>query len=198
MFFNKGVEGSEGNCERAGLAERSINWIPIKLRPPGELPDGWRRRLDRVDKDKAVGGEAKLNLDETSTLFGRKVLLFEHSYESETLERGRKKGQHNATRLVLSSLSYNLMTSCTNTPTPPFLNGMRLQQIQIILKRTTSPFHRGCSLLQLVQEERIESRKASEELSARHPDEETERIMNVWTNKKVGTRHKAAELKMLK
>lgn len=38
------------------------------------------------------------------------------------------------------------------------------------LRRTTSPFHRGCSLLQLVQQERIESWKTSEKLSARHPE----------------------------
>lgn len=35
-----GVEGSEGNCERAGLKKKhSINWIHIKIRLPGELLD---------------------------------------------------------------------------------------------------------------------------------------------------------------
>ena len=38
------------------------------------------------------------------------------------------------------------------------------------LRRTNSPFHRGCSLLQLVQEERIEGWKASEKLSTCHPE----------------------------
>lgn len=34
-----GVEGSEGNCERASLKKYSINWIHIKIRLPGELLD---------------------------------------------------------------------------------------------------------------------------------------------------------------
>lgn len=33
------VEGSKGNCERAGLKKHSINWIHIKIRLPGELLD---------------------------------------------------------------------------------------------------------------------------------------------------------------
>lgn len=38
-----------------------------------------------------------------------------------------------------------------------------------VLAWVASPFHGGCSFLQLAQEERIESGKTSEKLPTRHP-----------------------------
>lgn len=44
-----------------------------------------------------------------------------------------------------------------------------------VLRRNRSPFHRGCCLLQLVQQERIESWETSEELPSCHPIEQGKR-----------------------